>query len=383
MKLEATTATMWRSSLFLSLASFTSFAQNSNQHYSPLADNSTMKLLPTKRREWFWVAVQLIVVTILFISVSIYCTSMPGHSYHGPFDKLSEDESALRDRLKDHVSTLATKIGQRNVKHYEALSAAADFIQSKFRELGYEVSNQDYQVDAKPVKNIIAEQPADSASVQLVIVGAHYDSLLGSPGANDNASGVAALLEIAGLLKNQHFVRKVRFVAFVNEEPPYFQTADMGSRRYASSLHQQNENVAAMFSLETIGCYSDAPNTQRYPFPFSLFYPDRGNFIGFVGNTSSRSMVRRSVKEFRENAQFPSEGVAAPGSLTGIGWSDQWSFWEEGYPGVMITDTALFRYKYYHTLSDTPEKLDYDRMARVASGLARVIVDAAGGTTSP
>jgi hypothetical protein len=153
----------------------------------------------------------------------------------------------------------------------------------------------------------------------------------------------------------------------------------MGSRVYAASLREQGANIVAMYSLETIGCYSESPGSQTYPFPFSIYYPDRGNFIGFVGNISSRGLVRQSIRTFRESTRFPSEGVAAPGFITGIGWSDQWSFWEEGYPGVMVTDTAPFRYRYYHTLSDTPDRLDYERMARVVLGFLRVIEDAARG----
>ena len=210
---------------------------------------------------------------------------------------------------------------------------------------------------------------------EIVVVGAHYDSVYGSPGANDNATGVAALLEMARSSKEWIPARTLRFVAFVNEEPPYFQTDNMGSRVYARRCRERGENITAMYSLETIGCYSDAENSQIYPFPFKLFYPTRGNFLGFVGNTSSRSLVRKSIRIFRENSAFPSEGIAAPGGLTGIGWSDQWSFWEEGYPGVMLTDTAIFRYKHYHKMADTPDKIDYERMARVVDGLTRLLAD--------
>ena len=146
---------------------------------------------------------------------------------------------------------------------------------------------------------------------------------------------------------------------------------------YARRSRERAENIIAMVSLETIGYYSDSKDSQVYPFPFSLFYPNVGNFIGFVGNTSSRALVRRAIKIFRQDGSFPSQGVAAPGWLTGIGWSDQWSFWKEGYPAMMITDTAVFRYPYYHRRADTPEKVDYDRMVRVVSGLSPVILDCA------
>ncbi len=164
---------------------------------------------------------------------------------------------------------------------------------------------------------------------------------------------------------------------FVNEEPPYFQSAQMGSWVYAKACHDRDENVVAMISLETIGYYSDAPNSQHYPFPFGLLYPSTADFIAFVGNTASRALVRETVASFRRHAQFPSEGAAVPGWITGVGWSDHWAFWQEGYPALMVTDTAPFRYPHYHDSTDTPDKLDYERFARVVDGLAGVVGDLA------
>jgi Zn-dependent M28 family amino/carboxypeptidase len=239
------------------------------------------------------------------------------------------------------------------------------------------MTKQEYSVNGKSVKNIEAEIRGTERPEENVIVNAHYDSVSGSPGANDNASGVAALLELARNFKDLGPKRTLRFVAFVNEEPPYFQTEEMGSRVYARRSRERGENLVAMISIETIGYYSVAENSQVYPFPFSLFYPCTGNFIGFVGNTSSRTLVRRAIRVFREDTAFPSQGVAAPGWLTGIGWSDQWSFWKEAYPAIMITDTAIFRYPHYHKRSDTPDKIDFDRMTRVVSGISRVLLDLA------
>jgi Zn-dependent M28 family amino/carboxypeptidase len=210
-----------------------------------------------------------------------------------------------------------------------------------------------------------------------VVIGAHYDTVRGSPGANDNASGVAALLELARLLKEFRPKREIRLVAFVNEEQPFFATEGMGSWRYAKRCASRGESVSAMLSLETIGYYSDQPGSQHYPFPFGLFYPSRGNFIAFVGNLRSGMLVRKVVESFRRNADFPSEAVAAPGWMTGIGWSDHWAFWKEGYPALMVTDTALFRYAEYHTSADTHEVVDVERTARVVHGLAAVIRDLA------
>jgi len=164
----------------------------------------------------------------------------------------------------------------------------------------------------------------------------------------------------------------------VNEEPPHFRTEEMGSRAYARRCRERKENVVAMLSLETIGCYSDEPGSQKYPFPFGLFYPSEGNFIAFVGNVSSRSFVRRCVATFREKAAFPSEGGALPGFVPGVGWSDHESFWENGYPGLMVTDTAPFRYAHYHRKADTPDQLDFERCARVVSGVEHVLRDLAG-----
>jgi Zn-dependent M28 family amino/carboxypeptidase len=147
----------------------------------------------------------------------------------------------------------------------------------------------------------------------------------------------------------------------------------MGSRVHAANARKRGEKIVAVLALETIGCYSDQPGSQQYPPPFSYFYPDRGNFIAFVGNLGSRSLLRDSIRIFRETTPFPSDGVAAPEFIKGIGWSDHWAFWQEGYPGIMITDTAPFRYPHYHEATDTPDKLDYERMARVVSGVVRVV----------
>ena len=302
---------------------------------------------------------------------------MPNSSYSGPFKLLSESELLLKDYLKKHVYMLAEQIGERNIWHYNELNDSAGYIEATLAGLGYDVAKQEYKVENKILKNIEAELVGTSKPEEIIIVGAHYDSVIGSPGANDNASGVAAVLEIARLVSKEKLPRTLRMVAFVNEEPPFFQTEKMGSRIYAARSRKRGEKVIAMFSLETIGYYSDAPGSQHYPFPFGSFYPDTGNFIGFVGNISSRELVQKALSSFRKNTPFPSEGLTAPGWFIGIGWSDHWSFWKEGYPAAMITDTALFRYEQYHTMEDTPDKIDYDRTARVVEGISRVVIELA------
>jgi len=211
-----------------------------------------------------------------------------------------------------------------------------------------------------------------------VVVGAHYDSVYGCPGADDNGSGDAALLALARRSAVKPVGQTLRFIAFVNEEPPFFQREDMGSFIYAGRCTKRGDKISAMISLETIGYFSDAPHSQSYPAPgLGVFYPSIGNFIGFVGNTHSRALLRRAISTFREQKKLPSEGAALPSFIPGVGWSDQWAFWQHGYPGIMITDTAPFRYPHYHEPTDTPDKLDYDRFTLVVSGMEAVVAELA------
>lgn len=304
---------------------------------------------------------------------------MPGRSHRGALAPLTEGERTLREELRRHVQVLASDIGERHIWNAGSLDAAAGYILRHFSGAGLSVTEERFAVRGAEVANVIAEvEPSvPETETETVVVGAHYDSVVGTVGANDNASGVAALLELARLQAERPRRRRIRFVAFVNEEPPFFLTSEMGSRRHARRCRERGERVSAMLALETLGCYSDRRFSQSYPFPFGLFYPRTGNFVAFVGNLRSRALVRRCIGTFRRRAAFPSEGTAAPGYLPGVFWSDHWSFWREGYPALMVTDTALFRYGYYHLAGDTPEKLDYGRLARVVAGLARVVEELA------
>jgi hypothetical protein len=303
----------------------------------------------------------------------MFFTNMPGSSHSGPLQPLSSEEREVCNNIKQHISVLAEKIGERNIWKYDNLKASASYIEKAITEMGYEVKKQEYMVMGERVENLEWELTSERHPEEIILVGAHYDSVSGSPGSNDNASGVAALLEIARLLKAETLSRTIRFVTFVNEEPPFFQTGKMGSRIYASRSRQRGEKIIAMFSLETIGYYSHEKGSQNYPFPLSFFYPDTGNFIAFVGNVSSRSLVQEALEIFRSKTAFPSEGIAAPGWFPGIGWSDNWSFWKEGYPAIMITDTALFRYPYYHTHQDVPDNIEYEQMSRVVVGMSETV----------
>jgi Zn-dependent M28 family amino/carboxypeptidase len=285
---------------------------------------------------------------------------------------LSPEEIELRAELKSDVQTLAGEIGERNMARYPQLNAAADFIEGSFSRAGLHPRRDSYEVRGQACHNIEAEIPGTRPNV--VLIGAHYDSVFGSPGANDNGSGVAALLALARRFAGKPAQQTLRFVAFVNEEPPYFLTEQMGSFVYAGRCKARGDRISAMISLETIGYFSDAPHSQTYPAPgLGVFYPTVGNFIGFVSNVHSRALLRRSIALFRKHATIPSEGAALPSFVPGVSWSDQWAFWQHGYPGIMITDTAPFRYPHYHSATDTPDKLDYDRFALVVSGMQKVI----------
>jgi Zn-dependent M28 family amino/carboxypeptidase len=182
------------------------------------------------------------------------------------------------------------------------------------------------------------------------------------------------MLALARRFAGRKTEHTLRFVAFVNEEPPYFLSGEMGSLVYAGRCKARGDKISAMISLETIGYFSDAPDSQIYPSRLlSAFYPKVGNFIGFVSNVHSRTLLRRAIALFRKHAKIPSEGAALPWFIPGVSWSDQWSFWKHGYPGMMVTDTAPFRYPHYHSANDTPDKLDYDRFALVVSGMEKVI----------
>ena len=293
---------------------------------------------------------------------------------------LSPDEVTLREELRADVQKLAGDIGERNMWHYPQLNAAADFIENSFSRAGLRPRRDTYEIRGQACHNI--ETEISGASPEIILIGAHYDSVFGSPGANDNGSGVAAMLALARRFANRQPERRLtqtpyktlRFVAFVNEEPPYFLSGEMGSLVYARRCKERGEKISAMISLETIGYFSDAPNSQIYPSrALGAFYPKIGNFIGFVSNVHSRTLLRRAIALFREHAKIPSEGAALPWFIPGVSWSDQWSFWKNGYPGIMVTDTAPFRYPYYHSADDTPDKLDYDRFALVVSGMEKVI----------
>ena len=304
-----------------------------------------------------------------------YMVTVPGKSYSGPLKPLAAEETELRENLRRHVAAVGSR--EHNVYHLAELEAAAQYIERTLSGFSYRVDTQRFKVSVSEVRNIEVEVQGVQRGQEIIVVGAHYDSVFGAPGGNDNGSGVAAVIELARLFRSVHFARTVRFVLFVDEEPPFYKSEEMGSRHYARRAKERSENIVAMFSLETIGYYSDRPGSQRYPFPLGFFYPDTGNFIAFISNLASRPLLHEVIASFRRHAGFPSEGVAAPAFIPGVDWSDHWSFWKEGYPALMVTDTAPYRYPHYHAATDTPDKVDYERLARVTSGLYKMLRDLA------
>ena len=282
--------------------------------------------------------------------------------------------NALEGRLKRHVGVLAEKIGPRNVFFPAKLEATASYIRTFWQDLGYTVKIQNFSVEGTSCENLSVEIIGRSKPEEIVVVGAHYDTVSHSPGANDNGSAVAALLELSRVAKDEQFEKTIRFVAFTNEEPPFFKTRHMGSLVYAKECQKQKDDIVAMICLETLGYYRQEPKTQKYPFPFRFFYPDTGDFLAVVGNLYSKQLVRSFAFSFMTASDFPIECAAPFGFITGIDWSDHWSFWQCGYQAIMLTDTALFRYPYYHSTQDTADKLDYPNLARVTYGVYRALV---------
>ena len=275
-------------------------------------------------------------------------------------------------RLREDIRRLAGDIGERNFYHYPQLAQAAALIEGWLREAGYTPARQDYEARGKRFANLEVEIRGATAPEEVVVVGAHYDTGHGSPGANDNGSGVAALLALARTFAGEPAARTLRFVAFTNEERPLLRTRKMGSRVYAMRCRERGENVVGMVCLETIGYRSDSKWSQRLSL-FGLVAPRAGNFIAFVGNRRSRALLDAAAASFRRRARVPCETFTLPTNFPGAWSSDHWSFWKEGYPGLMVTDTAPLRYPYYHKPEDTPDKLDYEFLRDVVDGLRDVV----------
>ena len=292
---------------------------------------------------------------------------------------------AAAARLRATVEVLATDIGPRHVGVPERYRLAERFLESSLAKMGYEVRRQEIQAPGMVCANLEARIPAAKPGAVAIVVGAHYDSVPGCPAANDNGSGVAGVLEVARAFVERRraggggFKRELRFVLFVNEEPPFFHIGEMGSQHYARACRKRGDRIDGMVCLETIGYYSDRPRSQMWPHPLlAKVLPDRADFIAFVGSTPARRFIRRAARSFRKQRAVPLLAACAPARIDQVNWSDHRGFIECGYPAFMVTDTALFRYKHYHHATDTADRLDYLSMARVVGGVGGLVAELAG-----
>lgn len=294
--------------------------------------------------------------------------------------KSAGGESSTADRLRRSLEHLCETIGERNMTKPKKNAETVAYLEKSFETMGYKIERQTFEVSEVKCHNLIAEVKGKDSPAEIVLIGAHYDSVRGTPGANDNGTGVAALLEIARQMQRKQFARTIRFVSFANEEPPYFQRdGKMGSWVYAKACRANQDNLKVVLSLETMGYFTDEPNSQKYPPLLAAMYPSTGNFIGIVSDIKSRPLLNEVATRLKKNCEVDVQSASLPGDLQGVGWSDHWSFWQEGYAGVMVTDTALFRYPHYHEPTDTVDKIEFVRYAQVVDGLAKTILEFANG----
>lgn len=279
-------------------------------------------------------------------------------------------------RLATHVNTLVQADRPRDAAHPDNLDAVAAYIRKEFTLANAVVDDQVYQADARSYRNVIASFGPNTT--ERIVIGAHYDTHGALPGADDNASGIAGLIELAYLLDKTKPNLRVDLVAYTLEEPPYFRTKYMGSKVHATHLRQQRVNVRAMISLEMIGYFSDDVGSQNYPSALlKLIYPTRGNYISVVGNIGEGNLVRKVKRAMQLAAPLPVYSINAPRIIPGIDFSDHQGYWDVGYPALMVTDTAFNRNFNYHTKEDTPQRLDYSRMAQVVEQVFAAVTDLA------
>jgi hypothetical protein len=318
----------------------------------------------------------LLAVTFLlagFLSFSYWYMVRCVARWNGePIEKQKRSELIeIRERLQKDVGYLQS-LGPRNSvneKSYAKLRQSEEWIRQRWQSQGYSVKNQTYLFEGREYSNLEIELQGCVSPSEIIIVSAQYDTLPDSPGANNNGSGVAIILSLSHLLRNHASSRTLRLVNFVNEEDPFFGTEMMGSYVYAEKSHQLGEDIRVILSLDALGIYTDQPDSQKYPLPFSLFYPSRGNFLAFIGDFRSRKYIVEATRGFKKGSSFPIEAGIVPKWTKGASWSDHSSFWKFGYPGIMVTDTGGFRSSSHTTKEDTLEKLNFEAMSRIVIGM--------------
>lgn len=323
-----------------------------------------------------------LVVAILFLAILFL-----GYWYmikcEGTWDgeRLEEEEpfdlSKMKEEMEADVAYLQS-LGPRNSMseaEYAQLRICEGWVKEKWESQGYVVRVDSFSVDARDYANLEIELPGSTSPSEIIIVSAQYDTLPDSPGANNNGSGMAVLFQLSALLRSYAPDKTLRLVAFVNEEDPFFGTEKMGSYQYAMRSHERGEDIEFMLSLDALGIYKEEPGTQTFPFPFSLLYPDKGNFLAFIGNLPSRKYVMVATRGFRKGSAFPIRAGVVPEWVEGAGWSDHLSFWKFGYPGIQVTDTGAFRAASHTTSEDTMEKLNFDALSRIVVGMYGSIIE--------
>ncbi len=336
-----------------------------------------------KKEKWLKIAVFISSLAALFLLISIifvfWLSLMPKTVSADLDEPLTETQQLIAEEIKRDVEQLAVTIGERNMHTPGSMNSAAAFLEERFSSMGYRIKKHQYTLrrgiySGRTAVNIVAEIPGSELKGEIIVIGAHYDTMPGSPGANDNASGVAVLLAAANQMANSEPERTIRFIAFANEEPPFFQTSDMGSYAYARRSSELEENIVAMIALDGLGYYDDSDGSQSYPLPgLGFAYSDRADFIGLVTRLSDLGLLRKMSGVFKDEKLIPSESAALPGFLPGVNWSDHWSFWQYDYNAMLITDTLPFRDPAYHSSDDTPDRLDYDNMTRLTTVLVYAI----------
>ncbi len=297
-----------------------------------------------------------------------------------PYSDPSRIKEEIRNNIEKTVGIFAGEIGSRGYLQTDALQKTSGYIKSELSAYGYAVSVQGYDVEGRTYENVFTEKRGGKFPDRILVIGAHYDTVTGTPGADDNASGVAGLLELARLLVNEPIGLTVQFVAFVLEEPPFSRSKHMGSYVYARSLSRKGTDVEGMICLESIGYFTDRPDSQFFPLAFLRFrYPTTGNFITFVSNLQSKGFLNRAKAAFKKGSGLPVESISTLPVVPGIDFSDHRSFWKFGYHAFMVTDTAFFRNPNYHGKGDTPDTLDYERISEVVIGLKSAVVELARG----
>jgi Zn-dependent M28 family amino/carboxypeptidase len=294
----------------------------------------------------------------------------------------ADNDRKLVPDVRRHVDRLAGLIGPRHLSRSAAFVAAAELVERELADAGYAVERQTYLAGAQQVANIVAELPGGKKKDEIVVVGAHYDTIATTPGADDNASAVAVMLEVARRMRRLQPPRTVRFVGFACEEMPYFHTREMGSQVYAQQCRTLGERIRGMLCLEMVGYYATGPGSQEVPPAIPRIFhgvlPKQGDFLAAVANLRSVRLLRRFRRGFKQAVRFPLFSIALPEAIREIRFSDNSSFWDQGYPALMLTDTSFYRNPHYHMPTDTPDTLDYERMAQVTLGVVGGACEVAG-----